>query len=67
VIGVYIDDRYLTDGRFDVAAAEPLARLGYMDYAVVNRQSLFSLNRPRVSEKGDTATLVPGPWDGVYR
>jgi flavin reductase (DIM6/NTAB) family NADH-FMN oxidoreductase RutF len=67
VIGVYIDDRYLTDGRFDVAAAEPLARLGYMDYAVVNRQSLFSLNRPRVSEKGDTATLVPGSWDGVYR
>jgi hypothetical protein len=38
-----------------------------MDYAVVNQQTLFTLNRPQVGEGGDSATLVPGPWDGVYR
>ena len=67
VVGVYIDEAYLKDGMFDVAAAQPLARLGYMDYAVVNQQTLFTLNRPQVGEDGDSATLVPGPWDGVYR
>lgn len=67
VVGVYIDDRYLSNGMFDVAAAQPLARLGYMDYAVINAQSLFTLNRPQVGDGGETATLVPGPWDGVYR
>ena len=67
VVGVYIDDHYLKEGMFDVAKAQPLARLGYMDYAVVNQQSLFTLNRPQVGEGGASATLVPGPWDGVYR
>lgn len=67
VIAVYINDHYLKDGMFDVAKAQPLARLGYMDYAVVNQQSLFTLNRPQVAEGGESATLVPGPWDGVYR
>lgn len=67
VVGVYIDDRYLKDGMFDIAAAQPLARLGYMDYAVITQQSLFTLNRPQVGEGGESATLVPGPWDGVYR
>ncbi len=67
VVGVYIDDRYLRDGLFDVAAVQPLARLGYMDYSFVSEASMFTLNRPRVAADGETATLVPGPWDGVYR
>lgn len=67
VEGIYVDDRFIDDGMVDVAAMEPLARLGYMDYAVVNEQNMFSLNRPNVDESGTTATLKSGPWDGAYR
>jgi flavin reductase (DIM6/NTAB) family NADH-FMN oxidoreductase RutF len=46
VVGVHIDDAFLTaDGRFDTARARPIARCGYMDYAVVD--SLFAIRRPR--------------------
>ncbi len=44
VVAVHIDDRFIRDGRFDTAAAQPLARCGYQDYAVVTE--LFSLTRP---------------------
>jgi len=67
VESIYVDDRYINDGMVDVAAMEPLARLGYMDYAVVNKDNMFSLNRPEVDASGSTATLQSGPWDGVYR
>lgn len=66
VVGIYIDDEYIKDGLFDTAAAQPLARLGYMDYSVVNSASMFTLNRPQLTEGGASATLVPGPWDGKY-
>lgn len=37
VVAVHIDDRALTpDGRVDVLAMRPIARLGYKDYVVVN-------------------------------
>jgi flavin reductase (DIM6/NTAB) family NADH-FMN oxidoreductase RutF len=46
VVGVHIDEAFLTaDGRFDTARARPIARCGYMDYAVVD--SLFAIRRPR--------------------
>lgn len=44
VVGVFIDDRYVVDGRFDTAGANPIARCGYADYAEV--VSLFSIQRP---------------------
>jgi flavin reductase (DIM6/NTAB) family NADH-FMN oxidoreductase RutF len=44
VVGVFIDDRYIVDGRFDTAGANPIARCGYADYAEV--VSLFSITRP---------------------
>jgi flavin reductase (DIM6/NTAB) family NADH-FMN oxidoreductase RutF len=44
VVGVHIDERYLKDGRFDTAAAQPLARCGYRDYATVTE--IFELLRP---------------------
>jgi flavin reductase (DIM6/NTAB) family NADH-FMN oxidoreductase RutF len=44
VVGVHIDDAYIRDGRFDTAAAQPLARCGYRDYAVVTE--LFEALRP---------------------
>lgn len=45
VIGVYIDDAMLKDGLFDIVAAGNVARLGYMDYASVDRT--FAMRRPR--------------------
>ncbi len=32
VVGVHIDDAVIRDGRFDVALAKPVSRLGYLDY-----------------------------------
>jgi flavin reductase (DIM6/NTAB) family NADH-FMN oxidoreductase RutF len=45
VIGVHIEDGYIKDGRFDTAKAQPLARLGYQDYAYV--ETLVTLARPK--------------------
>lgn len=67
VVSVFIDDNYIREGLVDLAAMRPIARLGYMDYAVVNGESMFSLNRPNVSQDGRSAAVVPGEWDGVYR
>lgn len=67
VVGVYIDDNHIEDGLINVAAMQPLSRLGYMDYAVINEENMFSLNRPEVDESGSEATLKSGPWDGTYR
>ncbi len=46
VIGVYIDDTIITEGRVDLSKAKPIARLGYADYAVVD--SVFPLKIPKV-------------------
>ncbi len=44
VVGIHIDDSILTDGRVDYAKVRPIARLGYMDYAVVD--TVFRMDRP---------------------
>lgn len=44
VVSVYIDERFLIDGRFDIVAARTIARCGYADYSVVDR--VFSIERP---------------------
>lgn len=45
VVGIHIDDRVITEKGFvDVARFRPIARLGYMEYAVVNE--VFVMNRP---------------------
>ena len=67
VVGIYIDDGYIRDGRFDTAAARPIARMGYMDYAVVTPETTFEINRPTVSADGRSAAVEATPWDGVYR
>ncbi|MFZ9962630.1 MAG: flavin reductase family protein [Burkholderiales bacterium] len=67
VIGVFVDEQYVKDGMFCTADAGIIARMGYMDYCGVTAETTFTLNRPNVSEDGLTATVVPGPWDGVYR
>ena len=45
VTGVHLRDDCLVDGKFDVTRYQPLARLGYRDYARITE--LFSLNRPK--------------------
>lgn len=44
VVGVHLRDNCIVDGRFDVTTFQPLARLGYRDYSVVER--VFTLKRP---------------------
>ncbi|MBM3343210.1 MAG: flavin reductase family protein [Betaproteobacteria bacterium] len=44
VVGIHIDDAFISNGRFDTVRAQPLARLGYMDYAVVTQA--FEIKRP---------------------
>ncbi len=44
VVGVHIDDAVIVDGRVDVTRYQPLARLGYRDYAAVTE--VFELARP---------------------
>jgi flavin reductase (DIM6/NTAB) family NADH-FMN oxidoreductase RutF len=46
VVGVYIDDRFIKNGRLDTAAMRPIARCGYADYSVVNE--VFAMRRPAV-------------------
>lgn len=45
VLGVHIDDALVVDGRVDILKARPIARLGYLDYTVV--ESKFALDRPK--------------------
>jgi len=44
VVGTFVDDGFVKDGRFDTAGANPIARCGYADYAEVT--GLFSIQRP---------------------
>jgi len=44
VVGVHIDDAFIRDGRVDVAAMKPIARLGYAEYATV--ESIWRMRRP---------------------
>lgn len=44
VVGVYIDDRFITNGRVDTAAMKPIARMGYSEYATVEKA--WSMRRP---------------------
>ena len=43
-VGVFIDDRFIKNGRLDTAAMRPLARCGYDEYATV--ESVFRMSRP---------------------
>jgi flavin reductase (DIM6/NTAB) family NADH-FMN oxidoreductase RutF len=46
VVGVHIDPRYLKDGRFDLAAADPIQRAGYLaDYVEMGK--MFQMTRPK--------------------
>lgn len=44
VMGIHIDEAALVEGRLDMSAVAPLARLGYMDYA--DGSQTFEMRRP---------------------
>jgi flavin reductase (DIM6/NTAB) family NADH-FMN oxidoreductase RutF len=44
VVGIHIDERILKDGRVDVLAFRPVARLGYSEYTTVDNK--WSMRRP---------------------
>lgn len=46
VVSMYVDDRYVVDGRVDTGAMRPLVRGGYFDYFTVEPESRFEMQRP---------------------
>ncbi|VAW04170.1 Nitrilotriacetate monooxygenase component B [hydrothermal vent metagenome] len=44
VTGVHMREDCLVEGKFDITRYQPLARMGYQDYAVIREQ--FSMERP---------------------
>jgi flavin reductase (DIM6/NTAB) family NADH-FMN oxidoreductase RutF len=50
VVGIYIDDKFIKDGLVATGAMRPIARLGYMDYAVVTPETVFSIDRPTAEQ-----------------
>jgi flavin reductase (DIM6/NTAB) family NADH-FMN oxidoreductase RutF len=44
VVGVHIDDAIIKNGRVDVAAFQPVARLGYSEYTTVT--DVWAMRRP---------------------
>jgi flavin reductase (DIM6/NTAB) family NADH-FMN oxidoreductase RutF len=44
VIGIYIDDEIIVDGLIDMHRAQPISRIGYMDYATLGE--IFAMQRP---------------------
>ena len=46
VVGVHIADEVISEGRVDIAKIRPIARLGYMDYTVVD--TIFEMAIPEL-------------------
>lgn len=44
IIGIHIDDRFIENGRVNTAALQPIARLGYAEYATID--STWRMRRP---------------------
>ena len=66
VVGIHIDDKYIVDGIIDTAGMKPIARLGYMDYAVISADNMFAINRPEFGADGKP--IVTGnEWNGKYK
>jgi len=68
VVGIHIDDRFVKDGIVNTGAMRPIARLGYMEYGVLEPENVFIINRPEVDEQGKVINLRPdGEFNGSYR
>jgi len=47
VVGIHISDEVIVDGLVNIDRVRPLARLGYMDYAIID--DVFAMPRPQAS------------------
>ena len=47
VVSIYVDDRFVRDGRVDTGAMRPILRGGYFDYFTAEAASRFELRRPK--------------------
>ncbi|MER2263828.1 flavin reductase family protein [Methylobacterium oxalidis] len=47
VVSVYIDDRFVADGRVDTGAMRPIMRGGYFDYFTATPEARFEMRRPK--------------------
>ncbi len=47
VVSIYVDDRFVHDGRVDTAAMQPILRGGYFDYFRITPEDRFELERPK--------------------
>ena len=56
----------IEDGIVNTGAMQPIARMGYMEYAVVKPDTVFTLNRPEMNPDGTLANSQPDSWDGTY-
>jgi flavin reductase (DIM6/NTAB) family NADH-FMN oxidoreductase RutF len=46
VVGIHINTSIIKDGMIDMTRFQPIARLGYNDYAVVRPDDVFTMPRP---------------------
>lgn len=67
VVGVYIADEAIRDGRFDASGQQPLMRMGYMDYSAVDPSEVFEMVQPVASSDGRSLVERSGTWDGTYQ
>lgn len=59
VVGIHIDDDVITaDGKVDLQAIRPIARLGYMDYAIVD--TIFEMGAIDETRSADWAKAMAG-------
>ncbi|KAB1074217.1 flavin reductase family protein [Methylobacterium planeticum] len=47
VVSIYIDDRFVADGRVDTGAMRPIMRGGYFDYFTATPETRFEMRRPK--------------------
>ncbi|MDR7038367.1 flavin reductase (DIM6/NTAB) family NADH-FMN oxidoreductase RutF [Methylobacterium sp. BE186] len=47
VVSIYIDDRFVAEGRVDTGAMRPIMRAGYFDYFTATPETRFEMRRPK--------------------
>lgn len=51
VIGIHVSEDVIVDGIIDVRLVDPLARLGYLQYARITPENVFSMSPPGGDER----------------
>ena len=46
MVGIYVDDAFIRDGKVDTAAMHPIMRAGYDQYFQVGPDQMFRMTRP---------------------